>query len=98
MMSISINKKDDAPTRISDAGYEEALSDTNYIKLAAELATLQATLCAAHGSIAAASRASDANFEVYRSLYSRCLGLKKSLLQKKFKQEYRDFFSKAQCP
>jgi hypothetical protein len=46
MMSISLNKKDNAPTRISDAGYEEALSDTNYVKVVAELATLQATLCA----------------------------------------------------
>lgn len=37
LMGISLNKKDDAPTRISAAGYEEALSDPDYVKIASQI-------------------------------------------------------------
>lgn len=45
MMSISLNRKDDAPTRISDTGYTDILTDPALVALEIEFSAIQAVLC-----------------------------------------------------
>jgi hypothetical protein len=44
MMSISLNRKDDAPTRISDTGYTDILTDPALVALEIEFSAIQAVL------------------------------------------------------
>lgn len=97
MMSISLNRKVDAPTRISDAGYTDVLADLALTALEREFSTIQAAICSEHSSVIAASRAYDPRFEEYRSLFDRRRNLKTSLIQKKFREEYTAFFAQVGC-
>ena len=97
-MSISLNKKEDAPTRISDAGYADVLADPALTALDRAFSTIAANLCSEHGSIVAASRAHDPRFEEYRSVSIQRRVLKASLIRKRFKEEYAAFFTQAACP
>jgi hypothetical protein len=98
VMGISLNRKDDAPTRVSEAGYAEVLSDPALTALHTAFLAIEAALKSEHGSAAAASRAHDPRFEEYRTLSNERRTLKASLMQRKFKEEYAAFFAQSACP
>jgi hypothetical protein len=98
MLSIRLNSKNNAPTRISDRGYQAVLADSGYVALDAEVIAIETTLRAEYGSIAAASRALDPRFEDYKSAHNQRRVLRGSLIRMKFQEEYETFFSEATCP
>jgi hypothetical protein len=98
LMSISLNRKEDAPTRVSQAGLDEILADPAVVALEKARSDNFTALTTEHGSLAAAGRASDPRMEDYRSAYNEHKELVESLMRKKFAEEYKDFFATASCP
>jgi len=98
MMSIGLNRKDNAPTRISNAGYADVLADPALAALTIAFSAMEATLRSEHGSAVAASRMHDPRFEEYKSLLDQRRRLRDSLIRKRFKEEYMAFFAQAACP
>jgi hypothetical protein len=97
MMSISLNKKKDAPKRLSTAEHEAALMDPSYQALVAEVIALQEALCYEYGSLVASSRAADPKFDDFRRLSSKQYNLKTALIQKRLREQYDAFFAMSTC-
>jgi hypothetical protein len=98
MMSIGLNRKDNAPTRISNAGYADVFADLALTALTISFSAMEVTLRSEHGSALAASRMHDPRFEEYKSLLDQRRRLWDSLIRKRFKEEYMAFFAQAACP
>jgi hypothetical protein len=97
MMCISLNKKKDAPKRISTAQHRAALMDPSYQALAAEVTALHEALCHEYGSLVASSRAADPRFDDFRRLTSKQYSLRATLIRKRFGEEYNAFFETTTC-
>lgn len=97
MMCISLNKRQDAPKKISTAEHEAALMDSGYQALVAEVMALHEALCQEYGSLVASSRAADPRFDDFRRLTYKQYSLKATLIRKRFGEEYDAFFKTTTC-
>lgn len=97
MMSVGLNKKNNAPTRVSESSYAAVLASPSYVALQSEVQSLSDNILADHCSIAAASRSGDPRFQEYQHIYYKLDSLKRSLIQREFPKEYDAFFVETGC-
>jgi hypothetical protein len=98
MLRVGLNRRPDAPTKISEIGLAAVLAHPQLVELCNARSELTTALQNKHGSIAAASRSDDPEFQAWKKAQSAHEHLRKALVHKRFLAEYKEFFVQAACP
>lgn len=94
MIGMLLNRRDDAPQSISDAGLAHCRQDPEFVELYTEYVRLRDALIGYHGTIAAALRTSDPNSRAFQQAFNRQANKFKSLRGSVYRKEYNEFFQK----
>ena len=89
---ITLNRSDNAPVRISDAGTRHVMADPEVTEATRRLETVRSKILKKYYSVAAASRANDELSESFQILYNERKSLVEFKTRRVFQEEYRAHF------